>query len=117
MACYRSAARARVAGPGLSHLTHIAAGQGRWVVARAHGEGHMPIDYSGNADVLDAFEGALKELTVERTHPEALVVAERIITFAKAGVRDPARLRYLAVEAIRVERRQSIAHPWALGRC
>jgi hypothetical protein len=60
----------------------------------------MPIDYSANADILDAFEGALEDLTVERTHPEALVVAERIITFAKAGVRSPARLRYLAVEAI-----------------
>jgi hypothetical protein len=55
------------------------------------------------------------ELTVERTHPEALVVAEEIITFARAGVRDPARLRYLAVEAIRVERRRSVAHAWALG--
>jgi hypothetical protein len=77
----------------------------------------MPIDYSANAYILDAFEGALEELTVERTHPEALVVAKHIITFAKTGERDPARLRYLAVAAIRVERRQSIAHPWALGRC
>jgi hypothetical protein len=77
----------------------------------------MPINYSANADILDAFEGALKELMIERTHPEALVVAEHIIKFAKASVRDPARLRYLAVAAIRVERRQSIAHPWALGRC
>jgi hypothetical protein len=77
----------------------------------------MLIDYGGNADILDAFEGALKELTVERTDPEALVVVEHIITLAKAGVGDRARLRYLAAEAIRVERRQSIAHPWALGRC
>jgi hypothetical protein len=46
----------------------------------------MPIDYSGNADILDAFEGALKELMVERKHPEALVIAEHIMTFAKAGV-------------------------------
>jgi hypothetical protein len=76
----------------------------------------MPIDYSGNADILDAFEGALKELTVERTHPEALVIAEQIITFAKAGVRDPAQLRYLAVAAIRADRRRSTVQPWALGR-
>ena len=45
-----------------------------------------------------------KELMIERTHPEALVVAEHIITLAKAGVREPARLRYLAVEAIHSRR-------------
>jgi hypothetical protein len=73
----------------------------------------MPIDYSGNGHLatdtsilVDAFEGALKKLMVARTHPEALVVAKHVIAFAKAGDHDPARLRELTVEAVRIEQRQ-----------
>jgi hypothetical protein len=73
----------------------------------------MPIDYSGNGHLatdtsilVDAFEGALKKLAVDRRDPEALVVAKHIITFVKAGEHDPARLRELTVEAVRIEQRQ-----------
>jgi len=68
----------------------------------------MPIDDSPKGclatddDILvNAFDGALRELQMDRTRPEALVVAEHIITFAKAGERDPLRLRALAVKAAR----------------
>jgi hypothetical protein len=60
----------------------------------------MPIDHSGNGylaadtDILvEAFKGALKKLVVDRTNPEALVVAKYMITFAQAGERDLARPR------------------------
>jgi hypothetical protein len=73
----------------------------------------MPIDNSGEGclatDVVvlvDAFDGALKKLQVNRTHPEALVVAKHLISIAKAGERDAARLRDLTVEAVRIERRR-----------
>jgi len=55
-----------------------------------------------DADILvNAFDGALRELQMDRTRPEALVVAEHLITFAKAGERDPVRLCDLAVKAAR----------------
>jgi hypothetical protein len=70
----------------------------------------MPVDFSGNgylatdaAVVVDAFETALEKLAVDRRNPEALVVAKHIITFAKAGERDPERLRELTVKAVRNE--------------
>jgi hypothetical protein len=73
----------------------------------------MPINYSVNdylateADILvDAFDGALKKLAVDRRDPEALVVAKHLISIAKAGERDPVRLRDLAVQAVRIERRR-----------
>jgi hypothetical protein len=67
----------------------------------------MPIDYSGNDGFLvDAFERVLKKLMIERTHPEALIVAKHIITFAKAGERDPLRLHDLTEKAVRIERRR-----------
>jgi hypothetical protein len=53
---------------------------------------------------------------IERTDPEALDVAKHIITFVRAGVREPARLRCLAVEAIRVERHKSITHDMGIGK-
>jgi hypothetical protein len=71
--------------------------------ARAGGRA-MPIDYSGNAAILDAFERVLKKLMIERTHPEALIVAEHIIALAKAGERDPMRLRDLTIQALRKKR-------------
>ena len=64
---------------------------------------HMPIDHSGNADVLDAFKRALKKLGVDRRSPEALVVAEHLTTFAKADARDTARLCDLTVQAVWIE--------------
>ena len=76
-----------------------------WATARAGGRA-MPIDYSGNAAILDAFERVLKKLMIERTHPEALIVAEHMIAFAKAGERDPTRLHDLTVQAVRIERRR-----------
>jgi hypothetical protein len=76
----------------------------------------MPINYSVNdslgtdANILvDAFGGALKKLVVDRRDPEALVVAKHLISIAKAGERDPARLRDLTVQAVRIERRRSRA--------
>ena len=77
----------------------------------------MPIDHSGNA-ILDAFEGALKKLVVDRRSPDALVVAERLMTLAKSGVRDPMRLRDLTVRAVWIDwhgREHRKAR--ALGRC
>jgi hypothetical protein len=74
----------------------------------------MPVDFSGNgylatdaAVVVDAFERALEKLVVDRRDPEALVVAKHIITFAKAGERDPERLRDLTVKAVRNELRRA----------
>ena len=71
----------------------------------------MPIDHSSNGylaadtDILvEAFKGALKKLVVDRTNPEALVVAKYMITFAQAGERDLARLRDRTVEAVQIER-------------
>jgi hypothetical protein len=76
------------------------------------GGGPMPItrindDLATDADILvDAFGGALKKLVVDRRDPEALVVAKHLIFIAKAGERDPARLRDLTVQAVRIERRR-----------
>ena len=76
--------------------------------------GQMPVDFSGNgylaidaAVVVDAFETALEKLAVDRRNPEALVIAKHIITFAKAGERDPERLRELTVKAVRNEWRRA----------
>jgi hypothetical protein len=56
--------------------------------------------------LIDGFEAALNELgLVDRNCPEALVVANRIIAFAKTGVLDPVKLRDLTVKAFRKERR------------
>jgi hypothetical protein len=61
------------------------------------------------AVLVEAFEGALRELAlVDRDDLVTLVVANHIITFAKAGVLDPARLRDLTLEAIRREQRQPL---------
>ena len=74
----------------------------------------MPINYSVNdylateVDILvDAFDGALKKLAVDRRDPEALAVAKHLISIAKAGERDPVRLRDLTVQAVRIERREA----------
>jgi hypothetical protein len=73
----------------------------------------MPINCSINdylavdaAILVDAFSGALKKLVVDRRDPEALVVAKHLISIAKAGERDPVRLRDLTVQAVRIERRR-----------
>jgi hypothetical protein len=78
----------------------------------------MPIDHSGNADILKAFEGALKRLVVDRRSPEALAVAERLMTLAKTGVRDPTRLCDLTVQAVWIDWHGREHHKaQALGRC
>jgi hypothetical protein len=78
----------------------------------------MSIEHNGNALVLDAFEGALKKLVVDRRHPEALVVAKHLVSIAKTGVREPTRLRDLTVQAVWVEW-HGRGYPKArvLGRC
>jgi hypothetical protein len=61
------------------------------------------------AILVEAFEGALRELgLVDRDDLETLVVANHIITFAKAGVVDPARLRDFTLKAMRGEQRQPL---------
>jgi len=78
----------------------------------------MPIDYSSNSDVLDAFESALKKLTVDRKHAEALVVAKHLISIAKAGVCEPTRLCDLTVQAVWVEwHARGHRKARALGQC
>jgi hypothetical protein len=58
------------------------------------------------AVLVEAFEDTVKVLGIDRNNDLArLVVAKHIITFAKAGARDPARLRDLTVKAIRQEQR------------
>jgi hypothetical protein len=77
-----------------------------------------PIDHSGDADVLGAFERALKNLGVDRRSPEALVVAERLVSFAKTGVCDTARLCDLTVQAIWIEwHARGHEKARAIGRC
>ena len=62
--------------------------------------------------LIDAFEAVLKELgLVDRNDPAVLVVANRIIAFAKTGVLDPVKLRDLALKAIRKERRPPLTEP------
>jgi hypothetical protein len=56
--------------------------------------------------LVDAFEAVLNELgLVDRNDPAVLVVANRIIAFAKTGVLDPVQLRGLTIKAVRKERR------------
>jgi hypothetical protein len=64
------------------------------------------------AILVDAFEGVLEDLGLaDRNDPAAQVVANHLVTFAKAGERDPVRLRELTLEAVRVERRQPGSSP------
>jgi hypothetical protein len=68
--------------------------------------GYLAIDA---AVLVEAFKGALNELgLVDRNDPAALVVANNIIAFAKAGVLDPVRLPDLTVKAIRHEQRPPV---------
>jgi hypothetical protein len=61
------------------------------------------------AVLVDAFEGALKDLGLaDRNDPVAQVVANHLVTFAQAGERDPVRLRELTLEALRVERSRGL---------
>jgi hypothetical protein len=48
--------------------------------------------------LTSAFEGSLNEMHLTRTDPIAVMVAKNVIRFAKAGERDPTRLRELATE-------------------
>jgi hypothetical protein len=58
------------------------------------------------ASLVDAFEAVLNELALaDRNDPAVLVVANRIIAFAKTGVLDPVQLRDLTLKAVRKERR------------
>jgi hypothetical protein len=62
--------------------------------------------------LVDAFEAVLNELRlVDRSDPAVLVVANRIIAFAKTGVLDPLKLRDLTVKAVRRDRRPLTAPP------
>ena len=55
-----------------------------------------------SAILIAAFEDTLRVLgLVDRDDPATLLVAEQIITIAKAGERDPVKLRHLALKAIR----------------
>jgi hypothetical protein len=45
------------------------------------------------AALTKAFDAALLALHIERTDPEALAIAKRMIELAKHGERDPTRLR------------------------
>jgi hypothetical protein len=57
--------------------------------------------------LVEAFEDTVKVLGIDRNDDSArLVVAKHIITFAKAGERDAARLRDLTVKAIWQEQRR-----------
>jgi hypothetical protein len=48
-----------------------------------------------------AFEGALKTLRLtDRSDPATEMVAKKIIDLAQQGVRDPERLRQMAVKAL-----------------
>ena len=51
--------------------------------------------------ITSAFEDILTEMHLPRTDPVAMVVAKNVIRFARAGERDPARLRELASEFLR----------------
>jgi hypothetical protein len=78
----------------------------------------MPVDYCSNSDILDAFERALKKLIVDRRHPEALVVAQHLISIAKAGVCEAPRLCDLTVQAVWVEwHGRGHQKARALGQC
>jgi hypothetical protein len=49
------------------------------------------------------FEDILETLgLVNREDPAAILVAEKIIEFAQAGVRDPIRLKQLTLDAFRL---------------
>jgi len=55
-----------------------------------------------SAILIAAFEDTLMVLgLVDRDDPATLLVAEHIITIAKAGERDPVKLRDLALKAVR----------------
>ena len=65
--------------------------------------GHLAMDA---AVLIKAFEDTLKVLgSTDRSGP-ATLVADHIIAFAKAGERDPVRLRDLTINAIRNEQRR-----------
>jgi hypothetical protein len=86
-------------------------------------ETHMPIRLvvANNEDsylatdagiLVDAFEAVLNELRLaDRNDPAVLVVANRIIAFAKTGVLDPMKLRDLTVKAVRKDRPPPLIEP------
>jgi hypothetical protein len=63
------------------------------------------------AILVDAFEGALSELELVDRNDSATrpVVANHIIALAKAGERDPVRLRDLILKALGQEQRRARA--------
>jgi hypothetical protein len=63
--------------------------------------------------LVEAFEDTVKALGIDRNNELGrLVVAKHIVTFAKAGERDPVRLRDLAVKAVqRAQRRPATTSP------
>jgi hypothetical protein len=63
------------------------------------GNGYLADDAGA---LIECFEGALNELRItDRTDPAAVAIAKHIVEQAKAGERDPVRLRELALEAAR----------------
>jgi len=50
--------------------------------------------------LIDAFEGALKVLNIDRDDPLTMLLAKRIVELAKEGERDPIRLRLLALATL-----------------
>jgi hypothetical protein len=52
--------------------------------------------------ITTAFDDAIRELGIERSDPDAEIVATKIIECANMGERDPTRLRELAVAAFRM---------------
>ena len=67
------------------------------------------------AILVDAFDGALEDLGLaDRNDAVAQVAANHLVTFAKAGERDPVRLRELTLEAVRVERNRRRTSPSSL---
>ena len=50
--------------------------------------------------IVTAYEGTLRALRAGEAHPSAETVAKTIIKIAQTGVRDPARIRRLALKEL-----------------
>jgi hypothetical protein len=78
----------------------------------------QPIDYSefghialDGAILVEVFDGVLNDLGLANRNDAKLrqEIANQIVTYARVGVHDRARLRKLVFEAVRLEQRPSIA--------
>ena len=54
--------------------------------------------------LVEAFDGTLLALKIDRAGPEAEWVAKQVIAVAKLGERDPAQIRELVVATVRAKR-------------